>query len=97
MKSRQCPKCQKNVACSWFFFSAHWTKYRCVACGSLMRWSGRRTYIGAISGGFAGPFVISTQSMIPSTFIRISIAIVFAMVLAVSVNKQIEYIDETEL
>ncbi|TKE96207.1 hypothetical protein [Vibrio kanaloae] len=62
-----------------------------------MKWSGRRTYIGAISGGFAGPFVISTQSIIPSAFVRISIAIVFAIVLAVSVNKQIEYIDETEL
>ncbi|KQA16162.1 hypothetical protein AAY52_17450 [Vibrio metoecus] len=62
-----------------------------------MKWSSRRAYLGAISGGFAGPFVISTQSLIPSTFLRISIAIIFAMVLAVSVSKQIEYIDETEL
>lgn len=97
MKSRQCPKCQKNVACSWFFFSAHWTKYRCVECGSLMKWSGRRAYVGAICGGFAGPFIISTQSIIPSTFIRISIAVIFSIVVATSVNKQIEYIDETEL
>ncbi len=97
MKSRQCPKCRKNVALSWFFFSSHWTKYRCIECGSLMKWSRRRTYLGAISGGFAGPFVISTQSLIPSTFLRISIAIIFAIALAVSVSKQIEYIGETEL
>lgn len=97
MKSRQCPKCMKNVAFSWFFFSTHSTKYRCIDCGALMKWSKRRVYLGTAIAGFAGPFVISTQPLIPSTFLRVSVAIIFAFVLAISVSKQIEYIDETEL
>ncbi len=96
MKSRQCPKCQKNVALSWFFFSAHWTKYRCINCGTLMKWSRRRVYIGALSGGLSGLFVFSMESQIPSTSFRATIVLVAAVVLAVSVNKQIEYIDEAE-
>ena len=97
MKSRQCPKCRRNVAFRWFFFSSHWMKYRCIECGSLLKWSIRRAYLGAISGGLAGPFVTSTQALIPSTLLRLSIAIIFVIVIAISVNKQIEYIDETEL
>ncbi|EMW8524193.1 hypothetical protein HYN76_23265 [Vibrio parahaemolyticus] len=62
-----------------------------------MKWGKRRVNLGTVIAGFSGPFVISTQSLIASTFLRVSIVIIFAFVLAISVSKQIEYIDETEL
>ncbi|WP_217491057.1 hypothetical protein, partial [Vibrio cidicii] len=96
MKARQCPKCQKNVALSWFLFSSHWTKYRCINCGALMKWNRKRAYLGAIIGGLSGPFVISTKSILPSPFLRVAIAVCLALLIAVSVNKQIDYVDETE-
>ena len=97
MKARRCPKCKRNVSLSWFIWGSHWTKYRCIDCGALMKWSRRRAYVGALVGGFSGPLVISTQSLLPSVFLRVLITVSLAFIIAVSVNKQIEQVDETEL
>ncbi|MDN3682040.1 hypothetical protein QWZ04_17165 [Vibrio tapetis subsp. quintayensis] len=61
-----------------------------------MKWNRRRAYLGALVGGFSGPFVILAQSLLPSAFLRVSIAMSLAFIIAVSVNKQMEYVDEAE-
>ncbi|MGI2947459.1 hypothetical protein [Vibrio diabolicus] len=97
MKGWQCPKCHGYLPIRWVLFSFNWTTCKCSNCGSVLKWTKRRTLLAGLSGGFSGSFVVLSSSIIPSIWLRIAIAMVVAMALAFFVPNQIALAYENEL